>query len=98
MRSDVRRLERAVEHESTSRGSAEAAVARVGAENERLVNRLSKAEAVIDRLEAQLRERGAVEAASPTMYELAPVEQAGSLSPRPNRAARRRAARSKRRS
>lgn len=98
LRAEVRRLARAVERESTSRRTAEAAVVRVGAVNERLVDRLSTAEAVIGRLEAKLRERPAAEAASPTTYELVPVEQAGSLPARPNRAARRRAARSKRRS
>jgi hypothetical protein len=95
LRAQIRRLERAVERESTSRRIAEATMVRVGAVNERLVDRLSKAEAVIERLEAKLRERPDAEVASPTTYELVPVEQAGP-SPRPNRAARRRAARSKR--
>ncbi len=84
-----------MERESTSRRSAEATVVRVGAVNVRLVDRLSKAEAAIERLEAKLRERPDAEVVLPTTYELVPVEQAG-LPPRPNRAARRRAARSKR--
>jgi hypothetical protein len=84
-----------VERESTSRRIAEAIAIRVGAVNERLVDRLSNAEAVIERLEAKLRERPDAEVTSPTTYELVPVEQAGPP-PRPNRAARRRAARSKR--
>ncbi len=68
---------------------------RVGTVNERLVDRLSKAETVIERLEAKLRERPEAEAASPTTNKLVPVEEAASPL-RPNRAARRRAARSKR--